>query len=94
MRYALRNKSKIAEAFGEDYLNLHVVASLDTYFAHANNQQVTEDISQERYAANSGNSFPLLRINDMADDNCMVEFAVISKKYDVLQLAYIGRMKG
>jgi hypothetical protein len=55
---------------------------------------VNEDINQELYAANSGNSFPLLRINDMADDNCMVEFAVINKQYDVLQLAYIGRMKG
>lgn len=94
MRYALRNKHKIAEAFGEDYLNLHVVASLDAYFANANDWRVNEDINQELYAANSGNSFPLLRINDMADDNCMVEFAVINKQYDVLQLAYIGRMKG
>lgn len=37
---------------------------------------------------------PCLRVNDLADDNAMLEFAVIGKEFDVLKLAFLGRMKG
>lgn len=31
---------------------------------------------------------------DLADENAMLEFAVIGLKYDVLGLSFLGRMKG
>ena len=39
-------------------------------------------------------SYPILRINDLADDNAMLEFAVIGQQYDVLRLSFLGRIKG
>ena len=42
----------------------------------------------------TGEDYPLLRINDLTDDNAMLEFAVIGQQYDVLKLSFLGRMKG
>lgn len=90
MRYALRNQNKIAAAYGADYLQQNLINSLNRFF-----ETVDEDALNDYWVLTvPGEPFPILRINDMADDNCMVEFAVINKQYDVLQLAYIGRMKG
>lgn len=36
----------------------------------------------------------MLRINDIADDNAMLEFVVLRKTYDVLNLSFLGRVKG
>ena len=36
----------------------------------------------------------MLRVNDLADDNAMLEFAVVGQQFDVLKLAFLGRMKG
>lgn len=41
-----------------------------------------------------GGYYSLLRINDLADDNDMLEFAVIGRQHDVLELCFLGRMKG
>lgn len=38
--------------------------------------------------------YDVLQINDIADDNCMLEFAWISTQYDVIKLAFLGRIKG
>lgn len=35
-----------------------------------------------------------MQINDIADDNAMLEFAWIGTQYDVIKLAFLGRMKG
>lgn len=42
MRYSLRNKQKIAAAYSEDYLNKHIIASLDKYFTQSD-EQITDD---------------------------------------------------
>jgi AhpD family alkylhydroperoxidase len=42
---------------------------------------------------NQGN-YPIMQINDIADDNAMLEFAWIGTQYDVIKLAFLGRMKG
>lgn len=94
MRYSLRNKEKIAAAYSEEYLSKHIVASLDEYFAKNSDEQITDDAMQEFYAIANGTEYPLLRINDVADHNAMIEVAVIGQQYDVFRLAFLGRMKG
>lgn len=46
------------------------------------------------YVTDYGNKYPLLRINDVANSDAMLEFAVMGQMYDVLNLSYVGRMKG
>lgn len=94
MRYALRKQDKIASALGDNYLKNHIVKSLDYYFGKCDDERIKDDISQDGYISRTGENYPLLRINDLADDNAMLEFAVIGGKYDVLNLSFLGRMKG
>lgn len=94
MRYALRKQDKIASVYSKAYLNNHIIKSLDSYFGNSNDERITDDISQERYATQTGECYPLLRINDLSDDNAMLEFAVIGQQYDILKLSFLGRMKG
>lgn len=94
MRYTLRKQDKIASVYSESYLKEHIISSLDYYFDKFNDERITDDISQEGYASKTGEDYPILRINDLADDNAMLEFVVIGKQYDVLKLSFLGRMKG
>lgn len=94
MRYALRKQDKIASAYSKAYLKEHIISSLDSYFGNTSDERITDDISQEGYVTSTGEDYPLLRINDLADDNAMLKFAVIGQQYDVLKLSFLGRMKG
>ena len=94
MRYALRKQDKIAFVYSEAYLKEHIISSLDSYFGKCDDERITDDISQEGYVTCTGEDYPLLRINDLTDDNAMLEFAVIGQQYDVLKLSFLGRMKG
>lgn len=94
MRYALRKQDKIASAYSEDYLQQHIITSLADYFANNADERIADDYSQEAYVTQNGAEYPLLRINDLADDNAMLEFAVVGQQYDVLKLSFLGRMKG
>ena len=90
MRYALRRQDKIAAAYGGD-----IIASLDGLFARKGYAEVIEYIDDmNAFYETAQNSYPILRINDLADENAMLEFAVIGLKYDVLGLSFLGRMKG
>lgn len=92
MRYSLRNKQKIAAAYSEDYLNKHIVASLDKYFTQSD-EQITDDATQEFLKTSNGNEYPLLRVNDVADEEAMIEVAIVGQQYDVLRLAFLGIVK-
>lgn len=92
MRYSLRNKQKIAAAYSEEYLNKHIVASLDKYFTQSD-EQITDDAMQEFLKTANGAEYPLLRVNDVADEKAMIEVAVVGQQYDVLKLAFLGRVK-
>lgn len=94
MRYALRKQDKIASVYSEAYLKEHIIKSLDSYFGKCDDERITDDISQEGYATSTREYYPILRINDLSDDNAMLEFAVIGQQYDVLKLSFLGRMKG
>jgi hypothetical protein len=94
MRYALRKQDKIASVYSEAYLKEHIISSLDSYFGKCDDERIIDDISQEGYVNRAGEDYPLLRINDLLDNNAMLEFAVIGQQYDVLKLSFLGRMKG
>lgn len=94
MRYTLRKQDKISSVYSVAYLNDHILESLDLYFGNTNDDRIIDDISQEGYVTSTGEDYPVLRINDTADDNAMLEFMVLSQTYDVLILSFLGRMKG
>ena len=94
MRYALRKQDKIASVFGDDYLKNHIIQSLDSFFANSDDDHIVGAIELDAYQTQSGESYAVLRCNDLADGNAMLEFAVIVQHYDVLHLSFLGRMKG
>lgn len=94
MRYTLRKQDKIASVYSESYLKEHIISSLDYYFDRCDDERITDDISQEGYVTSTGEDYPILRINDLADNNTMLEFVVVGQQYDVLKLSFLGRMKG
>ena len=61
---------------------------------HIDGDRIYSDIEPDGYVTDYGNKYPLLRINDVANSDAMLEFAVIGQMYDVLNLSYVGRMKG
>lgn len=94
MRYALRKQDKIKTVLGNEYLENNILQSLNKYFGNSDNNRIHSDIEQDGYVTDQGNKYPLLRINDVANSDAMLEFAVIGRMYDVLNLSYIGRIKG
>ena len=96
MRYTLRKQEKIASVFGDDYLKNHIIKSLDKYFSKQKDEEIINSIeSEDAYTDEARQiSYPVLRINDLANDNAMLEFAIIGLQYDVLRLTFLGRIKG
>ena len=101
MRFALRKQDKIKEVLGNEYLENNILQSLNKYFENSDNDRYTpichriySDIEPDGYVTDYGNKYPLLRINDVANSDAMLEFAVMGQMYDVLNLSYVGRMKG
>ena len=66
MRYALRKQAKIASVYSEDYLNKHIIKSLDSYFGNTSDEHITDDISQEGYVTSTGEDYPILKVNDLS----------------------------
>lgn len=66
MRYALRNQDKIAAVFDEDYLKNHIIQSLDRFFANNDNDCFIKSVELDTYQAESGESYAVLRVNDIA----------------------------
>lgn len=93
MRYALRKKEKISEVFSEEYLQEHIISSLDNVFKNTPTEIIEEALSVE-YQTINGKNYQVIRINDVADKDSMLEFAIVGQQYDVLKLSFLGRMKG
>lgn len=94
MRFALRKQDKIKAVLGNEYLENNILQSLNKYFENSDNDRIYSDIEPDGYVTDYGNKYPLLRINDVANSDAMLEFAVMGQMYDVLNLSYVGRMKG
>lgn len=86
MKYALR-RQEIAMCSPE-YVTEHILKSLNSYFGKQDNKRIIDDISQEKYVSPYGGYYSLLRINDLADDNDMLEFAVIGRQHDTFTYKY------
>lgn len=93
MRFSLRKQDKIKAVLSNEYLENHILPSLRAYFAKNDDEQIYTDIDAMGYYTETGNVYPLLRINDVANENAMLEFVVIGQMYDVLKLSYVGRLK-
>ena len=91
MRYALRNQEKIAAAYSADYLQQHIIASLNDFFANTSAEMIDDALEFENI---NGKEYQVLQINDVADEDAMLEFVVIGRRYDVFRLAFNGRIKG
>lgn len=82
MRWSLRNQWKIKKYFephGEEILN-RIKNSLDNAFSSLIIDECIDIIENEPY--------PVLCINDAGHTFNMIAFYVISKKYDVYNLAF------
>ena len=49
---------------------------------------------QAKIASVYSEDYPILKVNDLSDDNAMLEFAVIGLECDILKLSFLGRIKG
>ncbi len=90
MRYALRNQSKIASVLGEEFLNKHILNSLDNLFISEDDDKIVGRIEKAAFMSQSGTAYDVLAIRDIAEEGTALRFAVIDKTYDVLKLAFIG----
>ena len=92
MRFALRKKDKIASVYSDQYLNDHIIQSLNKYFEIHNDSEIAE--ATETACKVDNINYPVLRINDVADNRCMLEFAILGQTYNVIKLSFLGRIKG
>ena len=77
MRYALRNRDKLKEAFGEPFY-IELVKCLSRHFQSdsANDRRQIEGIS-----------YPVIKVAGLSHGTMHI-FAVLGQKYDVVRLAY------
>lgn len=94
MKYTLRKKDKLKSILGNEYLRNNILKSLNKYFENNDDERIYSDIEPDGYITDFGDKYPLLRINDVVNSDAMLEFAVVCQVYDVLDLSYVGRMKG
>ncbi len=85
MRYSLRKQEKIKAKLGEDFLK-YIIKSLNEYFSY--DKDPNDDINPI-----VGEIYPTLMINDIESESRMIAFYIISKKYDVYNLAFKDLMK-
>lgn len=83
----MRKKDKIAAVYSESYLKEHILKSLDLFFQSDKSVEIALD------EAFDYKGFTAIRVNDISDNNCMLEFAVMGQMYDVLKLSFLGRAK-
>lgn len=79
MRYALRNKHKIEEAYGQKMLD-RMIRSLDNVF---NKGEL--DIHK-----NKGDKYSIILVDDLGHSENIFEFYIIGITYDVHRLAFKG----
>lgn len=76
MRFALRNKTKLIQAFGEDKYN-RILSSLKQYAL---------DRSEPETTNLDGIKYPVFKV--CSSDGTIYQFAVIGSKWDVIHVAF------
>ena len=79
MRFALRNRSKLIQAFGEDEYN-RILSSLKLYALDRYEPETTL-INEVKY--------PILSIR--SPGGVTYQFAIVGSKWDVIHVAYYGK---
>lgn len=85
MRFALRNRNKLIEAFGEEYYST-LIKSLEIYFGRVNEKSFEDSLY-------SMEGFEHKFINVMScgkQSEATFQFAIISWEFDVVRLAYFS----
>ena len=80
MRFALRNKSRLIESFGND-LYEDIINSLKSYF---------ENNSEVERRKKDGYNHDFISV---PGTKCTYQFAIVRQQYDVLTLAYYPASK-
>lgn len=80
MRFALRNKSRLIESFGND-LYEDIINSLKSYF---------ENNSEVERPKKDGYNHDFISV---PGTKCTYQFAIVRQQYDVLTLAYYPASK-
>lgn len=85
LTYDIENDNEIASSCGVDYFLEHVIASLKSAFTMTPGFIFTHYVDTERGT---------LTINDVADENCMLEFDIVNHYPNKMTLKFNGRIKG
>nr|DAL02873.1 MAG TPA: Alpha-lytic protease prodomain [Caudoviricetes sp.] len=87
LTYDIANDDEIVSAYDAAYFIEHVIASLKTAFAE------TPAFIYDWYVDVDNNT---VRINDVADENCMLEFEIVNMDANPnkMVLKFLGRIKG
>lgn len=88
MLYSLLKWKELKQEYG-DYYEAHIKASLRAYFSGHRPDEILDEIEPIDNC-----KYHLLRINDIADKNAMLEFLVYKVSQNLLTLGFAGRMKG
>ena len=91
MRYALRNQDKIKAYFepnGDEMLD-RIKRSLDAFFKHSTDEDLEVAIEPM-----PGERYPHISVNDLGDEDRMICFWVVGKRFDVYTLAFERFTKG
>lgn len=88
MLYSLPEWAELEQEYG-NYYEAHIKPSLRSYFAEHSPADIFDEIEPEDWR-----KCKILRINDTADDNAMLEFWVYRVSPNLLTLGFAGRMKG
>lgn len=90
MRFVLNNKNKLDNG----YLTHNVLPSLRAFFNRFNEHILGDFLEVNGYIDDWGIEHHILRINDVADENSMLEFIVDGIHSDLWIVHFMGRLKG
>lgn len=89
MRYQLVQIQNILKEYSRDYLNEHIIKSLEAFFKDAD-EKFLDDIYYQQ-----DSSFPHININDVANPDAMLIFAYHGQtRTGAYNVSYVGRIKG
>ena len=91
MNYLLVKRGIISKGYSMEYLQNHIIPSLNNFFLTHNDEEIEE--CQKEYGY-SNNNLPMIWINDVADPNCMLMFEITNKIGSYIRLSFLGRFKG
>lgn len=88
MRYVLVQIHQILREYSHDYLNEHIIKSLDSFFSEAEDNFIDEIYYQQE------SSSLHLNINDVSDPNVMLVFAYHGQtRTGAHKVSYVGCIK-